>query len=529
MSIYEEIDIVLFGESAKWKRMGVDMPSIMSRLRSYAEDGDKYISFVSISKIGINPTSEYETPYGIYTYQMNDWFKVALERQVRRQDGGIPFASEQPIIYILTHRPVGRRSLILLDRSANASNYSESDFDADMEALKNEYMDALAVQGFDDIDMRRWAADAKYKTPFAKLWNVTRNMAQVLTRHGFNFVQKNGELQKSYKASMLWNKILRSLGIDGVEDNGSGLIHANEPYQTVFLSIKTIKVVSEMKNPLDKESIGSIVKSEVIKSTMSKIKEKFSAVVRKDDLLYHHLFKMDKPHDGGYDKMSIDGLIRPVLLFDFVDRCIKAGGIPERIDGETVFDMSAPDAHRRTLDVARSAYEAFIKIAQRMEEYIACKDSNSLMILIFRKSFGVFDKKTSPITYSFGKDTISYNYERINISRTVNIDEFDVDFDCRTRVVVNASGVFIDRLNMDLSKKSKAPPPRQDSLTFNFKSLRIEECNIEVEDWQPSNTEIIEIATQCIGNTFGASPSRIYFTSGISLLSYGALRRKVRV
>ena len=47
----------------------------------------------------------------------------------------------------------------------------------------------------------------------------------------------------------LWNKILHNvLGYDAIIDNGTGLIHDNEPTQACFLVPSSYKVVEKLKN-----------------------------------------------------------------------------------------------------------------------------------------------------------------------------------------------------------------------------------------------------------------------------------------
>ena len=44
-------------------------------LEQYKDDPDVYISFTDISKIGINPRSDFNTPNGIYTYPLREMWK----------------------------------------------------------------------------------------------------------------------------------------------------------------------------------------------------------------------------------------------------------------------------------------------------------------------------------------------------------------------------------------------------------------------------------------------------------------------
>ncbi len=47
---------------------------------------------------------------------------------------------------------------------------------------------------------------------------------------------------------VLWNKIFRELGIDGVIDEGDGVVHNNEPYQVVLFNPRAVEKVARVDN-----------------------------------------------------------------------------------------------------------------------------------------------------------------------------------------------------------------------------------------------------------------------------------------
>lgn len=54
--------------------------SVIDKLYDYAQGNDYFVSFRSINKLGINPSSKYDTPNGIYGYRLGD-FEQSLETE----------------------------------------------------------------------------------------------------------------------------------------------------------------------------------------------------------------------------------------------------------------------------------------------------------------------------------------------------------------------------------------------------------------------------------------------------------------
>ena len=208
--------------------------STLDALKVYAGRKDVYVSFtsdvgkmshvshgggknVSGSKLGINPQSKYNTPIGIYTYPID---------YVLSKDGNVDFASEQPYLYVM------QATKALLD----LKKYSKDDFERDSKKLID--------MGFSHT-REKGIKDAKSKTPAARLWNWTRHSADYFY-HG--------------KTSAKWSMILRRLGYSGAVDNGSGLIHPNEPTQAVFFSMDAVKVLEVIPNRFKRKPLNKSIK-----------------------------------------------------------------------------------------------------------------------------------------------------------------------------------------------------------------------------------------------------------------------------
>jgi hypothetical protein len=77
-----------------------------------------------------------------------------------------------------------------------------------------------------------------YKSRGACIWRVTKYIATQVTNY------KDGYSQ----SSLMWNKLLRVCGFVGLNDEGDGIIYADEPTQAVFLQKDAITVLDVIHN-----------------------------------------------------------------------------------------------------------------------------------------------------------------------------------------------------------------------------------------------------------------------------------------
>lgn len=206
MNIYENYISELLNEDkpigAKNRELWLNY--LEKRYMSRDDIEDFFVTFVSEDKVGINPKSIWETPNGVYTYPVT-W---VLDNQV-------PFRGSVG--------PKKIKVLKILSKKVLSNKLSKNEYQEKIKQLQKEY-------GLPDKQIDSWVEDAKVKTYFGKLWNVTRSIAKNL---------------KNEKTSNIWSTILLHLGYDVVIDNGDGVIHNNEKTQAVFLSPKSYKVVGE--------------------------------------------------------------------------------------------------------------------------------------------------------------------------------------------------------------------------------------------------------------------------------------------
>lgn len=110
-------------EATAAKKRGIELPSVMDELKKYSkpitELPTHYIQFSNVNKLGINPTSHYNTPLGIYSYPVNNVILDELEK------GNLPFASDRKFVILFKPR---KGANIVYNVPSSQGNLSESEF-----------------------------------------------------------------------------------------------------------------------------------------------------------------------------------------------------------------------------------------------------------------------------------------------------------------------------------------------------------------------------------------------------------------
>jgi hypothetical protein len=224
MKLREFIDVL--DEARKNPHQNPKSPINYELIKLYNETRDTigstrnlFISFTQINKLGIYPSSTYNTPLGIYAYPVE---YVVTETNENQPMAVLPFAGEHP--YGQTFKVRG-----------NVLNINEfNDLDEWTDKLIRLYPSAeKEILKFKDSS--NW--DAFNKSIPGRFWYVTYRLAYYLG--------------KDRLPSRMWNSIFRKLGIDGIVDTGNGIIHKNEHTQAVFFSYS---VVEELKLLINKYS-----------------------------------------------------------------------------------------------------------------------------------------------------------------------------------------------------------------------------------------------------------------------------------
>jgi len=230
-------------ERAKWRERGVRLQRPTETVAEYIGQDFHYLSFTALKKLGLNPSTQWATPLGIYAYPLGDeWFKGAWAKSLagaNGEKGGIPFATEQP--YIQLFRAKASRNVVVVGKSGNAIENDALVAKATRELMQT--MPDAVERAREVIDMRGWNMQGDMR----RLWLLTMFIAM-------EEVQGRGKMVRALKSDnqhiVRWSKMLMDLGIDGVEDRGSGIIHPNEPHQAVFFRLSDVQQIDMIANPL---------------------------------------------------------------------------------------------------------------------------------------------------------------------------------------------------------------------------------------------------------------------------------------
>lgn len=166
-----------------------------------------FLTFVSEDKVGINPKSIHDTPIGVYSYPLDYVIKLLKKGE------DVPFRG-----YV----PKKVKILKAVSDKVLSNDFSEDDFDR---VFKKIQKDETNSKLFTNEKLWDYVEKAKVKTPFGKIWNVTRNVAE--------------------RNPKKWSKLLLDLGFDWCFDYGDGIIHPHEPNQALFINPKSYKVIDE--------------------------------------------------------------------------------------------------------------------------------------------------------------------------------------------------------------------------------------------------------------------------------------------
>lgn len=283
-TIIEQVDYVI--EATRYrKEKGADPDRGLEKLSKWVDEGDVYMHFSNIDKVGVNPNQQYRTPMGIYAYPFDrKWFNIM-------RHGKIPFAGERKFIHLVQLK--NPKNFVRV-RSGGNANYSRSQYKKDVAKLEKKYGSGSGGDiGLLDYYNHRKSAAADRWTTYEDLWtqfvSKSEKEANIQTPFGLIFnltrlIAFNIDRSSDLAAITTWNKILRSdIGIDGVIDMGSGIIHRNEPEQVVILDPRAFKRVETVtkEEVMRSKNIG-IADDPVMKSLEAKVKQFAIDIIKLD-------------------------------------------------------------------------------------------------------------------------------------------------------------------------------------------------------------------------------------------------------
>ena len=209
--------------------------TVYDQIKDYLNEPNAFVSFTAIDKLGINPSSRYQTPIGIYSYPL---MRTIEEENIDVKANGLynqfPFASKSDYFWLFEAADFG--SMLILSDAI----YSRSRYVTDIKKLEQYYTETApenVKESFNDF-ISKAAENARYGYKPGQIWNITRCAAA-----GWN-------PKASRTDPVKWNTILRKvLGYSGAIDiEALGIIHPSEPLQAVFFSKSAIKPIMRVAN-----------------------------------------------------------------------------------------------------------------------------------------------------------------------------------------------------------------------------------------------------------------------------------------
>ena len=216
------------------------------------------VSMTSLPKLGINPGSNYNTPVGVYFYP-GDFY---MSHKDSDNPSKLPFVDDAAYIQVFELR--GNVEAI--------DELNSSQFNAYISKLYANISKVAQLLGLSETNTEKLisksimesGSKAKDSSYGGKLWFVLF----AISKPGAG---KPGSDEDDYddgkrgaaapRSSVVWNSLLRMLGMDGVVDSGAGIIHKNEPYQGVILDPRSLGKVTTFDNPKTGDSFMNEYKS----------------------------------------------------------------------------------------------------------------------------------------------------------------------------------------------------------------------------------------------------------------------------
>lgn len=217
-----------------------------------------FVSFTQLDKLGINPTSHYDTPNGLYSYSAKSF-------ENKNVSSDVPFAGLKPFINIFKAKNPDK--VIVLNMMGNKqfqdlcdktreyyvstkikkglekvrkTQLSQSDHDYVWKKFSDEF------EAFINNSEKR-----AYNTSYGgRWWYIAMSIA-----HELSSIKKQsdkpyswGDKKTTFGAPNSWNKLFRGIGVDGVIDTGEGIIHSAEKQQSYFVGADVVELITRIEN-----------------------------------------------------------------------------------------------------------------------------------------------------------------------------------------------------------------------------------------------------------------------------------------
>ncbi len=221
------------------------------------KDQSQYgVSMTSIPKLGINPGSNYNTPVGIYFYPAEFYMSIKSKNSSNK----LPFVDDAKYIQIFK----------LNGNTIDINLLNSGQFKSYISDLYNNIHKIARLVGESENNTQKMLnnaiagsiSQAAHSDLYGgRLWYILYVISNSIYDKddknnadddfdGFDesIFEENMRGSAAPRGSVIWNSLLRLLGIDDVIDTGAGIIHKNEPYQGVVVNPRTIDHVETIEN-----------------------------------------------------------------------------------------------------------------------------------------------------------------------------------------------------------------------------------------------------------------------------------------
>lgn len=200
------------------ERTSVDSPYAF--FSSHRGDPKKFVTYTNRPTIQINTTPKFDTPFGLYTYQLD----YLLKRGERNSTlfNVAPFASNKKNITLAE---------LVSNKVVNLQTYSK--YSRDFETLEDYVIDTYGDDAWSDIEDEYYPSGNAGK----RIWDLVVTISK--------WVEDNTGKKQSETSLKIFHSVL---GWDGAIDNGGGIIHEDEPTQAVFFKMSAVKKIGTMEN-----------------------------------------------------------------------------------------------------------------------------------------------------------------------------------------------------------------------------------------------------------------------------------------
>lgn len=208
----------------------------------YKNDSDPsslYVTFTDVNKLGINPSTQYNTPNGVYCYPL--WYIADRLQYATSLVQARPFPKNF-VKNVIVFR--------LIDKS-KVFNMKD-----DVPEYIKTNISKLMKQYHKDFHNQSMFASLQRVTTIEDLWIKIYTYIKN-EKFSDNGNKDNGNPPYSIRVdnNLKYSNEARSalvafrmLGIDGVVDDGKGIIHPSEPTQAVFFNSRVLKIVGHLND-----------------------------------------------------------------------------------------------------------------------------------------------------------------------------------------------------------------------------------------------------------------------------------------